>query len=145
MVCIAFQSGTSLYGPVFFLRHPDMAIVDGLELALLILYTCVTPQAIALVPLILSCPFTGVIAAMPPLSAAFVLQSRDGAAVVCARGLAGPTHLLGKWLQPSGRRDHCLLVVRVRRCLLSIGAGPKISQFQHRCHALGDNRISDET
>ena len=45
MVCVTFQSGTSRYGPVFFLRHPDMAAVNGLELALLILYTCVTTDA----------------------------------------------------------------------------------------------------
>ena len=47
MVCITFQSSTDRYGPVFFLRHPDMSIVDGLELALLILYTCAALQLTA--------------------------------------------------------------------------------------------------
>lgn len=40
MGCITFQSGTSDYGPNFFVRHPSRRIVDGIEIAMLILYTC---------------------------------------------------------------------------------------------------------
>ena len=45
VVCITFQSGTMRYGPNFFLRYPDYTIVDALELALLVLYTCVLALA----------------------------------------------------------------------------------------------------
>jgi len=40
MACITFQSGTSAYGPNFFVSHPNMSVVDGIEMAALILYTC---------------------------------------------------------------------------------------------------------
>ena len=40
MACITFQSGSSAYGPNFFVRHPNMSVVDGIEMAALILFTC---------------------------------------------------------------------------------------------------------
>ena len=40
MACITFQSGSSAYGPNFFVRHPNRSVVDGIEMAALNLYTC---------------------------------------------------------------------------------------------------------
>lgn len=40
VVCITFQSGTGSTGPNFFVRDPDYTVIDSLQLALLVLFTC---------------------------------------------------------------------------------------------------------
>lgn len=40
VLCITFQSGTTQHGLNSFVRGPDYTVIDSMQLALLILFTC---------------------------------------------------------------------------------------------------------